>query len=241
MSPTAWTTYYVIFPKLRHRQVTQAAKSFCTFIPCSGGASRFPHHAGGFVWWRKDFLTLEKTLALCLTVVQSVNISVFCLSACQSASLSECQPLFLSVSLAFRPRSLQKCSIRGSLMSVLVCRFSLPLNKQYREFLREIQNARDTQTRAVARRARLLDRKPFPHPKPWNDSPLLDPARERQGFPLAMLLADDLVPLLSCTQCVMEKCKRDLGKRFRSAKVCGRGAFDAISTHPCECCRVIFG
>ncbi|CAN0400586.1 unnamed protein product, partial [Ectocarpus sp. 12 AP-2014] len=50
--------------------------------------------------------------------------------------------------------------------------------KQHRAFLREIQRNRDAQTRAVARQARLSERKPFPHPRPWNDSPLLDPERE---------------------------------------------------------------
>lgn len=50
---------------------------------------------------------------------------------------------------------------------------------QHAEFLREIKKARHTQTRAVARRARLGEHKPFPHPRPWDDSPLLDPERER--------------------------------------------------------------
>ena len=52
---------------------------------------------------------------------------------------------------------------------------------QHREFLREIKKARDAQTQAVARRARLLEHKPFPHPRPWDDSPLLDPERERRA------------------------------------------------------------
>eukprot|EP00904_Undaria_pinnatifida_P012114 jgi/Undpi1/8032/HiC_scaffold_24.g10504.m1 len=51
--------------------------------------------------------------------------------------------------------------------------------RQHRDFLRDVKKARGAQQKDLARRARLFVKEPFPHPRPWNDSPLLDPDRER--------------------------------------------------------------
>lgn len=87
------------------------------------------------------------------------------------------------------PRGIERETIKGQVAlprELLICtRYTLHTailahNWQHRAFLLEIKEARKNQTNAVARQARLLERKPFPHPRPWDDSPLLDPERQRR-------------------------------------------------------------